>query len=114
MTKMGEIKQLLTHHILGPHHHGPTVGRIQEEHVCLGCGFTRRCQLTHLGSRDSYIRLLLQDVSSAFYTIILTLAHKLLLLLLGLEPSTCDWVLDLSTRRPQSVKVHAVSSSTSL
>ena len=51
--------------------------------------------LTHLESRDSYLRLLFLDFSSAFNTIIpQTLANKLLLV--GLTPSLCNWVLDFS------------------
>ncbi|KAF7643373.1 hypothetical protein LDENG_00240390, partial [Lucifuga dentata] len=67
--------------------------------------------LTHLESRDSYVRLLFLDFSLAFNTIIpQTLVSKLLLL--GLKPSLCNWVLDFLTNRPQSVKIHGVSSST--
>ncbi|KAF7648955.1 hypothetical protein LDENG_00149680, partial [Lucifuga dentata] len=67
--------------------------------------------LTHLERRDSYVRLLFLDFSSAFNTIIpQTLVSKLLLL--GLKPSLCNWVLDFLTNRPQSVKIHGVSSST--
>lgn len=56
-------------------------------------------------SRDSYVRLLFLDFSSAFNTIIpQTLINKLLLL--GLRPYLCNWVLDFLTNRPQSVKIH--------
>ncbi len=65
--------------------------------------------LTHLESRDSYIRLLFLDFSSAFNTTVpQTLVNKLLLL--GLTPSLCSWVLDSLTNRPQTVKIHGVSS----
>lgn len=67
--------------------------------------------LTHLENRDTYARLLFLDFSSVFNTIIpQTLVNKLLLL--GLRPSLCKWVLDFLTNRPQSVKVHGISSST--
>ena len=53
--------------------------------------------LTHLKSKDSYVRLLILDFSSAFNTIIpQTIVNKLLLL--GLEPSLYNWVLDFLTR----------------
>ena len=66
--------------------------------------------LTHLEKENSYVRLLFLDFSSAFNTIIpQTLANKLLLL--GLTPSMCNWVLDFLTHRPQTVKIHGTSSS---
>lgn len=67
--------------------------------------------LTHLESRDSYVKLLFLDFSSAFNTIIpQTLANKLQML--GLTSSLCNWVLDFLTHRPQSVKIHGILSST--
>ncbi|XP_060792292.1 RNA-binding protein 14a isoform X2 [Neoarius graeffei] len=67
--------------------------------------------LTHLESRDTYVRLLFLDFSSAFNTIDLQiLVNKLLPL--GLPPSLCNWVLDFLTHRPQTVRIHGVSSST--
>jgi len=57
--------------------------------------------LTHLENRDSYVRLLFLDFTSAFNTIIpQSLINKLVLL--GLRPSLCNWVLDFLTNRPQS------------
>ena len=65
--------------------------------------------LTHLESRDTYTRLLFLDFSSAFNTIIRqTLVNQLLLL----RPSLCKRVLDFLANRPQSVKLHEISSST--
>ena len=65
--------------------------------------------LTHLESRDSYVRLVYLDFSSAFNNIMpQTLVKKLLLL--GLDLSLCNWVLDFLTNF--SVKIHDVSSST--
>ncbi len=66
--------------------------------------------LTHLKSKDSYVRLHFLDSSSAFNTIIpQTLVKKVLLL--GLTLPLCNWVLDFLMNRPQTVKIHEVSSS---
>ncbi|KAK7888821.1 hypothetical protein WMY93_024381 [Mugilogobius chulae] len=60
--------------------------------------------LTHLEGRDTYIRMLFIDYSSAFNTVIpQRLCDKLLLL--GLTPSLCSWVLSFLTDRPQSVRI---------
>lgn len=49
--------------------------------------------LTHLESKDIYVRLLFLDFSSAFNTMVpQTLVNKLLLL--GLKPLLCNWVLN--------------------
>ncbi|KAI3373073.1 hypothetical protein L3Q82_006342 [Scortum barcoo] len=59
--------------------------------------------LTHLENKDSYVRLLFVDFTSAFNTIIpQTLVQKLTTL--GLSSTLCNWVLDFLTDRPQSVK----------
>ncbi|KAL0154386.1 hypothetical protein M9458_050352 [Cirrhinus mrigala] len=70
--------------------------------------------LTHLENKDSYVRMLFIDFSSAFNTIIpQQLIHKLNLL--GLNTSLCNWILDFLTGRPQSVRVgHNTSSTTTL
>lgn len=66
--------------------------------------------LTHLENRDSYVRLLFLDFSSAFNTIIpQTLVHKLEAL--GLSPALCNWVLDFLTNRRQTVRIHSITSS---
>ncbi|KAI3370507.1 hypothetical protein L3Q82_025268 [Scortum barcoo] len=66
--------------------------------------------LTHLENKDSYVRLLFVDFTSAFNTIIpQTLVQKLTTL--GLSFTLCNWVLDFLTDRPQSVRIHDVSSS---
>lgn len=58
--------------------------------------------LTHLNSKDTYVRLLFMDFSSAFNTIIpQRLIHKLKTL--GLSYSLCNWVLDFLTNRRQTV-----------
>ncbi len=49
--------------------------------------------LTHLDKKDSYVRMLFIDISSAFNTIIpQQLTHKLAQL--GLNTSLCNWLLD--------------------
>ncbi|KAK3568712.1 hypothetical protein QTP86_013878, partial [Hemibagrus guttatus] len=60
--------------------------------------------LTHLEGKDTYVRMLFIDYSSAFNTII---PHRLSekLLTLGLATSLCNWVLNFLTDRLQSVRV---------
>ncbi len=65
---------------------------------------TLHLALTHLENKDSYVRMLFIDFSSAFNTIIpQQLINKLHLL--GLNNSLCNWILDFLTGRPQSVRV---------
>ncbi len=61
--------------------------------------------------KDSYVRMLFIDWSSAFNTII---PQQLILKLnlLGLNTSLCNWILDFLTARPQSVRVGRNTSST--
>ncbi|KAL0194797.1 hypothetical protein M9458_008369, partial [Cirrhinus mrigala] len=67
--------------------------------------------LTHLDKKDSYVRMLFIDFSSAFNTIIpQQLAQKLVQL--GLNTSLCNWLLDFLTGRPQAVRVGSNTSST--
>ncbi len=75
---------------------------------------TLHLALTQLEQKDSYVRMLFIDFSSAFNTIIpQQLIHKLNLL--GLNTSLCNWILDFLTARPQSVRVgHKTSSTTTL
>ncbi|KAL0187608.1 hypothetical protein M9458_014707 [Cirrhinus mrigala] len=66
--------------------------------------------LTHLDKKDSYVRMLFIDFSSAFNTIIpQQLTQKLVQL--GLNTSLCNWVLDFLTGRPQAVWVGSNTSS---
>lgn len=61
--------------------------------------------LTHLEQRNTYARIRYVDFSSAFNTII---PQRLMgkLLLLGLNPIICHWILDFLTEKPQvSVRV---------
>ncbi|KAL0154639.1 hypothetical protein M9458_048902 [Cirrhinus mrigala] len=67
--------------------------------------------LTHLDKKDSYVRKLFIDFSSAFNTIIpQQLTQKLVQL--GLNTSLCNWLLDFLTGRPQVVRVGSNTSST--
>jgi hypothetical protein len=58
----------------------------------------------NLDKRNTYVRMLFIDYSSAFNTIV---PSKLIIKLeaLGLDPALCNWVLDFLTCRPQVVKV---------
>ncbi|KAM9816502.1 uncharacterized protein ACBT44_010814 isoform 1-T1 [Syngnathus typhle] len=60
--------------------------------------------LTHLERRDSYVRLLFVDFSSAFNTIV---PQRLISKLdaLGLSTYLCNWLLDFLCQRPQVVRV---------
>ncbi|KAL0154309.1 hypothetical protein M9458_050422 [Cirrhinus mrigala] len=72
---------------------------------------TLHLALAHLEQKDSYVRMLFIDFSSAFNTIIpQQLIHKLNLL--GLNTSLCNWILDFLTGRRQSVRVGRNTSST--
>ena len=64
---------------------------------------TRHTALTHLDKRNTYVRMLFIDYSSAFNTIV---PSKLIIKLeaLGLNPTLCNWVLDFLTVRLQVVK----------
>nr|XP_046263544.1 uncharacterized protein LOC124068963 [Scatophagus argus] len=67
--------------------------------------------LTHLETRDSHVRMLFIDFTSAFNTIIpQQLIHKLDQL--GLNTSLCNWLLDFLTGRPQAVWVGSNTFST--
>ncbi|KAK3556856.1 hypothetical protein QTP70_022354 [Hemibagrus guttatus] len=75
---------------------------------------TLHLALTHLDNKDSYVRMLQIDFSSAFNTII---HHHLFekLSLLGLNTSLCNWILDFLTGRPQSVRIrNSILSTTTL
>ncbi|XP_052385670.1 uncharacterized protein LOC127933105 isoform X1 [Oncorhynchus keta] len=65
---------------------------------------TLHTALTHLDKRNTYVRMLFIDYSSAFYTIV---TSKLVIKpeTLGLDPALCNWVLYFLTGRPQVVRV---------
>uniref|UniRef100_A0A9J8D6D0 Reverse transcriptase domain-containing protein n=1 Tax=Cyprinus carpio carpio TaxID=630221 RepID=A0A9J8D6D0_CYPCA len=72
---------------------------------------TLHSALTHLEKKDSYVRMLFIDFSSAFNTIIpQQLINKLVQL--GLNTSLCNWLLDFLTGKPQAVWVGSNTSST--
>lgn len=75
---------------------------------------TLHLALTHLDKKNTYVRMLFIDFSSAFNTIIPQhLTEKLNLL--GLNTSLCNWILDFLTGRPQSVRIgNSISSTTTL
>jgi hypothetical protein len=63
---------------------------------------TLHTALFHLNKRNTYVRMLFIDYSSAFNTIVpCKLAIKLETL--GLDPAPCNWVLYFLTGRPQVV-----------
>ncbi|KAK3518337.1 hypothetical protein QTP86_003647 [Hemibagrus guttatus] len=74
---------------------------------------TLHLTLTHLDNRDTYVRMLFIDFSSAFNTIITQhLIEKLSLL--GTNTSLCNWILDFLTGKPQSVWIRNSISTTTL
>ncbi len=66
--------------------------------------FTLHTALPHLDKRNTYVRMLFVDYSSAFNT---TVPSKLVVKLqaLGLNNSLCSWILDFLTGRLQVVRV---------
>jgi gmma-aminobutyric acid receptor subunit gamma/cGMP-dependent protein kinase 2 len=58
-----------------------------------------------MDKRNTYVRMLLIDYSSAFNTIVPTK----LIIKLGLNPALCNWVLDFLTGHPRLVKVVNIS-----
>uniref|UniRef100_A0AAZ1X703 Reverse transcriptase domain-containing protein n=1 Tax=Oreochromis aureus TaxID=47969 RepID=A0AAZ1X703_OREAU len=67
--------------------------------------------LSHLEQRQSYVRMLFVDYSSAFDTIIPDILITKLVTL-GLPPLTCAWIKDFLTNRPQTVRLGPHLSST--
>ncbi|KAL3065255.1 hypothetical protein OYC64_015434 [Pagothenia borchgrevinki] len=67
--------------------------------------------LSHLDQRNTYVRMLFIDYSSAFNTIV---PSKLVIKLrdLGLNSALCDWILNFLTGRPQAVWMGNITSST--
>jgi hypothetical protein len=59
---------------------------------------------SHLNKRNTYVRMLFIDYSSAFNTIVPSKLIKKLRTL-GLNTSLCNWILDFLTGRPQVVRV---------
>ncbi len=66
--------------------------------------FTLHTALSHLENKNTYVRMLFVDYSSAFNTIVpATLVAKLQTL--GLNGSLCSWILDFLTGRSQVVRM---------
>ncbi len=66
--------------------------------------FTLHTALSHLENKNTYVRMLFVDYSSAFNTIVsATLVAKLQTL--GLNRSLCRWILDFLTGRSQVVRM---------
>ena len=72
---------------------------------------TLRTALSHLDKRNTYMRMLFIDYSSAFNTIV---PSKLMtkLRILGLNTSLCNWILDFLTGHPHVVRVGKDTSAT--
>ncbi len=71
--------------------------------------FTLHTALSHLENKNTYVRMLFVDYSSAFNTIVpATLVAKLQTL--GLNRSLCSWILDFVTGRSQVVRMGNTSS----
>ena len=66
--------------------------------------FALHTALSHMDKRNTYVRMLFIDYSSAFFTIV---PSKLITKLrtLGINTSLCNWILDFLTGRPQVVRV---------
>jgi hypothetical protein len=54
--------------------------------------------LSHLDKRNTYVRMLFINYSSAFYTIV---PSKLITRTLGLNTSICNWILNFLMGQPQ-------------
>ncbi len=66
--------------------------------------FTLHTALSHLENKNTYVRMLFVDYSSAFNTIVsATLVAKLQTL--GLNRSLCSWILDFLTGRSHVVRM---------
>ena len=108
------FERLVLHHIkaylpptLDPHQFAYRANRSTEDAIAIAL----HAALSHLEHRESYVRMLFIDYSSAFNTIILAiLVCKLSAL--GLDPLTCSWISDFLTNRPQKVKLGPHFSST--
>ena len=71
---------------------------------------TLHTALSHLDQRNTYVRMLFIDYSSAFNTIV---PSKLVIKLrdLGLNSALCDWILNFLTGRRQAVRMGNITSS---
>ncbi|XP_036420865.1 interferon-induced very large GTPase 1-like [Colossoma macropomum] len=108
------FEQLVKAHIcstlpatMDPHQFAYRSNRATDDAIAL----TIHTALTHLDRKNTYVRMLFIDYSSAFNTII---PAKLISKLtdLGLNSHLCNWILDFLTSRPQVVKAGNSFSST--
>ncbi|XP_029938457.1 NACHT, LRR and PYD domains-containing protein 3-like [Salarias fasciatus] len=108
------LERLVLNHImsclpasLDPYQFAYRANRSTEDAIAI----TLHIALSHLEHRESYVRMLFVDFTSAFNTIIPdTLVRKLIDL--GLPPLTCTWIKDFLTNRPQTAKLGPHQSST--
>ncbi|KAI4902911.1 hypothetical protein NFI96_020436 [Prochilodus magdalenae] len=94
---------------MDPHQFAYRSNRSTDDAIAL----TVHSALTHLDRKNTCVRMLFIDYSSAFNTII---PAKLIPKLtdLGLNSHLCNWILDFLTGRPQVVRVGSLSSSLTL
>ncbi len=67
--------------------------------------FTLHTALSHLENKNTYVRMLFVDYSSAFNTIVPATLVAKLQTLAGLNRSLCSWILDFLTGRSQVVRM---------
>ena len=108
------LERLVQNHIrsclppsLDPHQFAYRENRSTEDAIAI----TLHTALSHLEHRESYVRMLFIDYSSAFNTIIPDILVSKLTDL-GIPPRTCTWIKDFLTDRPQTVKLGPHLSST--
>ncbi|KAI3364119.1 hypothetical protein L3Q82_010794 [Scortum barcoo] len=77
----------------------PAIMKCFEQSTEDAIALTLHTALSHLDQRDTYVRMLFIDYSSAFNTIV---PSKLITKLrdLGLNSALCDWILNFLTSRP--------------
>ncbi|KAI5615474.1 gastrula zinc finger protein XlCGF28.1-like [Silurus asotus] len=92
---------------LDPHQYAYRPNRSTEDAVSTAL----HSALTHLDKSNTYIRMLFIDFSSAFNTVLPTVLITKLSEL-GICTSTCRWILNFLTNRPQSVRLGNQVSST--
>ncbi len=67
--------------------------------------FTLHTALSHLENKNTYVKMLFVDYSSAFNTIVPATLVAKQLQTLGLNRSLCSWILDFLTGRSQVVRM---------
>lgn len=101
------LERLILQHIrdhlppsIDPHQFAYRANRSTEDAIAI----TLHTALSHLEHKESYVRMLFIDFSSAFNTIIPDILVRKLADL-GLPTHTCHWIKDFLSNRPQSVKL---------